>query len=229
MKVGAEPKKVAFLAVLGVVLVYFLYSNVFATGDTPKPRPKAQPAAAAQPDPADTAPAPTTEVRSRPPLRPGPAPQVRFGASTKDKKIDPATVDPTLQLDRLAKLQNVILQGGDRNLFQFASAPAPPVPQVKVMPKPIAPNPAPPPVAATPAAPPAPPPPPPIPLKCYGYAARAGLKRAFFLDGEEIVVATEGSLIKNRYKVIKIGLNSVTMEDTQFKNQQTLRIEEQAG
>ncbi len=37
----------------------------------------------------------------------------------KEEQIDPLTVDPTLRLDLLAKVQNVKLDGGQRNLFQF--------------------------------------------------------------------------------------------------------------
>ena len=81
--------------------------------------------------------------------------------------------------------------------------------------------------------PPAPPPDPkapPIPLKFYGFVNQSkggGDKRAFFLDGEDIVIATEGDMIKKRYKIIRIGINSATVEDTQFKsnNQQTLPLE----
>jgi hypothetical protein len=71
---------------------------------------------------------------------------------------------------------------------------------------------------------------PPIPLKFYGYSAKGGTKRAFFLDGDDIQVAGENELIKNRYKVIRIGVNSVVVEDTQNKHEQTLPlIEELAG
>ena len=43
-------------------------------------------------------------------------------------------------------------------------------------------------------------------------------------------MASEGELIKRRYKLVKIGVNSVTMEDTQFKSEQTLPLaEELAG
>jgi hypothetical protein len=75
---------------------------------------------------------------------------------------------------------------------------------------------------------------PPIPLKFYGYsnAARGGTKRAFFLEtnGEDIDVASENEVIKNRYKVIRIGVNSVVVEDMNFKSQQTLPlVEELAG
>jgi hypothetical protein len=55
-----------------------------------------------------------------------------------------------------------------------------------------------------------------------------GDKRAFFLDGEDIVIAGEGDMIKKRYKIVRIGVNSAVVEDTEFKgnnNQQTLPLE----
>ena len=51
---------------------------------------------------------------------------------------------------------------------------------------------------------------------------------AFFLDGEDIIVTWEGDMIKNRYKVVRVGVNSVEMEDTQFKSTQTLQLQEDA-
>jgi hypothetical protein len=91
-------------------------------------------------------------------------------------------------------------------------------------------------VAVTPIQPPTPatagPPPapkaPPIPLKFYGFtAARAGAKRAFFLENEDVYVANEGEIVKKRYKVVRINMNSVVMEDTEFKQQQTIPLTEQ--
>jgi hypothetical protein len=74
---------------------------------------------------------------------------------------------------------------------------------------------------------------PPIPFKYYGYSSVKGeaRKRAFFLDGEDVIVVWEGDTIKNRYKVVRVGLRSVEMEDTQFKNgkQQLPLAEELAG
>ena len=70
---------------------------------------------------------------------------------------------------------------------------------------------------------------PPIPLKFYGFVnkTKVGDKRAFFLDGEDIVIAGEGDLIKKRYKIVRIGVNSAVVEDTEFhsNNQQTLPLE----
>ena len=47
------------------------------------------------------------------------------------------------------------------------------------------------------------------------------------MEGEDIHVVREGDLVKNRYKIVRIGVNSVVVEDTQFKSQQTLPLEEQ--
>ncbi len=83
------------------------------------------------------------------------------------------------------------------------------------------------------AGPPQPPPPPPITLKYYGYTAQRGdgQKRAFFLDGDDIFVAAEGEMVKRRYKIVRIGLSSAVVEDTQFNSTQTLPLtpEESAG
>ena len=77
--------------------------------------------------------------------------------------------------------------------------------------------------------PPAKPAPPPIPLKFYGYVGgpQSGVRRAFFLDGDDIFVAGENEMIRNRYKIIRIGVNSAVVEDTSNKNQQTLQLVEE--
>jgi hypothetical protein len=151
---------------------------------------------------------------------------MQFKMSGVAKGVDPASIDPTLRLDLLAKVQNVTLQGGERNIFQFGSAPMPKTPEPKIIPTPAT---APAPVNAKPVEP-VKPPPPPIPLRFYGYSqAKPGEKRAFFLDGEDIVVATEGELVRRRYKVVRIGINSVVMEDTQSSSQQTLPLQEPVG
>jgi hypothetical protein len=145
------------------------------------------------------------------------------------KDIDPSTIDPTLHLDLLAKLQSVGPDAGSRSLFEIGAAPAPvqtagPEPAKIAIARPFyGPQQPPPPVV------PPEPKAPPIPLKFYGFVnkSKAGDKRAFFLDGEDIVIAAEGDTIKKRYKIVRIGVNSAVVEDTQFKsnNQQTLPLE----
>jgi hypothetical protein len=233
MKLGAEPKKMAILGCLALVGGYVFYTNVLSS-DTPAPGATKAPAPAVAeiPIPAAT----TTKVntfgkkasRSSDAFRP----TVKFPAGERPNY---ATLDPTLRLDLLAKVQAIEPVGGARSLFAFSTAPPPPTPEgLKagpiIHPKQAMIGPPPPPA---PAPVPPPPPPPPITLKFYGYSApRAdGQKRAFFLDGDDIFVASEGELIKKRYRVVQIGVNSVVMEDTQFKNnRQTLILQqEQVG
>ena len=113
------------------------------------------------------------------------------------------------------------------------SAPPPVPPAPKVDPKKLleAKN-TPPPKPEPPKAPEGPPKPPPLNLawKYYGYTSPPGSpkKRVFFLDGEEIITANEGDVLKKKYKVVRIGVNSVVMEDVDTKSQQTLPLAEEA-
>jgi hypothetical protein len=142
--------------------------------------------------------------------------------------MDLTRINPMLKLELLDKLRQVSVEGGSRSLFEFYTPPPPPVPKpAPIVPKPV-------PVAevkpAEPPKPPPPPPPPPIPLKFYGYsgALRSTVRRAFFLDGEEIVQAGENDTIRNRYKILRIGVNSAVVEDIVAKNQQTLQLADEA-
>ncbi len=68
-------------------------------------------------------------------------------------------------------------------------------------------------------------------MKFFGYttAFKQGNRRAFFLDGDEILVASEGDVLKKRYRVVRISANSVVMEDLDYKAEQTLPLEPQVG
>jgi hypothetical protein len=123
-----------------------------------------------------------------------------------------------------------------RNIFQYGSAPPPPPVAGKPIDLPkgtakIAINQPPP----KPSGPPLPPPAPTAPamtFKYYGYKVSKsdGRKEAFLLDGEDIIIAGENDDMKRgRYKVVKIGVNSITIEDTQFKTTQTLPLQEEAA
>jgi hypothetical protein len=159
--------------------------------------------------------------------------EVRLGPRTEEERPDPATIDPTLRLDLLAKVQNVELGSPGRNLFDFGSAPPPEVVLPKEVPK-IAINNKPPPPPVMPVGgpmEPAKPQAPPMTFKYYGYKVSStdGHKAAFLLDGDDILVAGENDTVKRRYRVVKIGVNSITMEDTEFKSTQTLPLQENAG
>jgi hypothetical protein len=144
-----------------------------------------------------------------------------------EDRPDVTKVDPTLQWWRFQKVQAVPAAGGDRNLFQFGTAP-PPKPaelaanEPKVRPfvpyGPKAPGPPPP--------PPQPPPPPPINLKFYGWSTTtaAGKRMGYFLDGDEILLAGEGDTLKRRYKIVQIGPTSALIEDIDAKHEQSVPI-----
>jgi hypothetical protein len=68
-------------------------------------------------------------------------------------------------------------------------------------------------------------------VKYYGWAAPSGSQRrkAFFLDGDDVIVKLEGETIKGHYRVVRIGPTSVVLEDTNDKLQQTLtKVEDSA-
>jgi hypothetical protein len=67
-------------------------------------------------------------------------------------------------------------------------------------------------------------------FKYYGYKVSKadGRKEAFLLDGDDIIIAGENDAVKlGRYKVVRIGVNSITIEDTQFNTTQTLQLQEE--
>jgi hypothetical protein len=49
------------------------------------------------------------------------------------------------------------------------------------------------------------------------------------MEGDDIYVAGEGDTIKNRYKIIRIGVNSAVVEDINFKHEQTIPLAEEAA
>ena len=232
MELGADRKKLAWLAGLLVLAGIAYYINR-DSGDVPAaPRPTSGAAATTAP-----------KVALRPVSRVV-RPQAvgrnskNLGPNMKPKEIDPTKVDPTIHLDLLAKVRDVKVEPSTRSLFEILNAPPPPpaaliaakepdkipIPKLMVGPKPKPPDPPPPPEPRAPK----------IPLKFYGFVnpARPDIKRAFFLDGEEIVIAGEGEMVKKRYKIVRIGVNSAEVEDTTFKGtgtKQTLPLEAEAA
>ena len=239
MKLGTENrKKVGFLAALGLVAVYLLYTNVFSSSNGPggTPGPPAAPESVRTDAPAvpgEGTPGQNT-ARAEAPRAPDSNRNASRGRNEEfhpvlhskrpEDRVDPMSIDPILRLDLLGKVQGVELAGGSRNLFQYGPPPVKEVkgPEPKVVPQPVAP------VLKADDQPKPIPPPPPINLKYYGFSTGRvnGKKTAFFLDGDEISVAAEGDTVKKRYRVVRIGVNSVLMEDTESKRQQSLPLTE---
>jgi hypothetical protein len=234
MKIGAEDKKkIRALGVLGVMLLGSIYYSFFSGPSVPS-------------TPSTPAPArgrtaieetPTSEPEPMTPRARGMQRAVEFHpvlrSRRKEDRLDPTSIDPKIKTYILAKLQEVPAAGSGRNLFQFGPPPPPKQelkgaePVVKVA-KIIGPPPIP-----TPPPPPGPAPtPPPVPFnaKYYGLATAAsnGRKRAFFLDGDDIIIKAEGETVKGHFRLVRIGATSVIVEDTDSKRQQTVQIAEDA-
>jgi hypothetical protein len=234
--IGAEPKKIALL--VGLLLTaggvyYWMNRPEVPTGASTAPSPAAKtPGVPAPAAPSATARAATASYGPRTAPRGG-----RVSVSGDDFRptlklpegLDLTRVDPTLKTDLLGKVRKVSVEGGSRSLFEFYTPPPPPPPKVEAI-KPVQPPKVDPKQQEIAKGPPPTPPPPPIPLKFYGYsgALRSNVRRAFFLDGEDIVQAGENETIRNRYKILRIGVNSATVEDTVAKNQQTLPLADEA-
>ncbi len=218
MKFGAEPKKIAILAILLAVAVgMFIYNSQSGGGETNSVVQTHAPAAATPPV--------TAALRSR-------NRTMRRTSAARDRgvlriqSIDPRNgdIDPTLRLDLLARLQSVRLIEGGRSLFELgpaaSDASGKPFPAAKIVPKPLA-------IAngmhsgvlTQPSFT--------IPLKFYGFEkpkSNTASNRGFFMDGDNILVASEGDLLKQRYLVVELSPSSAKLEDTQLKKGQTLPL-----
>lgn len=230
-KIGAEPKKVAVVVVLMAIAAYFYISNR-NSGGTDVASPSVVSTSASRPAATQRA-----AVRSRAGAlgkNTGGGNPREFRPSMRPPKgVEVSSVDPTLHLNALAKLQEVKLEPTVRSLFEISATPPPTAAELKMAAEPQKIKPAfvlygpkyepPPPKPATPRAPA-------IPLKFYGFVnpARPDVKRAFFMENDEIIVAGEGDVVKKHYKILRIGINSAEVEDIQFKGdntKQTLPLE----
>jgi hypothetical protein len=229
MKLGFENKRsVIWLSVLGVGLAGAIYSSFFSgspgSGTLAVSRVAAPASSGEAADESSSTRAPRGRTEEFLPV---------LHKKHTDKTAPPPPADPTLRLDLLAKLNEVPPAGSGRDLFNFGKpdpvklAGSEPVVQVKPW-VPIGPRYVPPP---KPVAPAPPPPPPPINLKYYGICTtRAdGMKTAFFMDGEDILIEAEGATFKGRYRLLRIGVNSAVVEDLQYKHEQTLPLAEDAA
>jgi hypothetical protein len=246
MTLGTDDKKkvkwlAGLLVVAGIAVYFNLSDSSSTTTPTPAAAPKSQTGGTYSPMEMPQA-GPSTSSAQAPPRRlsstRGDDFRPAFRSKRPEDRIDPLTIDPTLRTDLLAKLQEMKPEGGSRNLFQFGAAPAPeklkgPEPIIAVAAKRFDyPRPLPPP--PPPAEPPPPPPEPPIDVKYYGIATKQidGKKTAFFLDSADnttIILAIEGGIVKKKYRVVRIGVTSVLMENVDNKKQQSLPIAEDAG
>lgn len=247
--VGAEPKKLALLfgiLILGVVVYWFQNRSgtPVSANVAPPPPIETQPLKPLSQKQVTTEQQAEVASRREDSSNPDPDSIIRRGPlgggtgndtfipSMKHKDdLDISKIDPRIRLDLLAKVRAVPLEGGSSSLFDFSKPPEPPAPKMSpITPQPVPVPPPPKPASTVSKGPPPPPPPPPIPFKYYGYAGTAedGQLQGLFMEGDAITGSIypkrEGDIIKDRYKIVHIGLKSAIVEDTVTHNQQTLRL-----
>ena len=136
-------------------------------------------------------------------------------------------VDPTLRLALITRLQSLKAPTAGRSLFEIGAAAqgglmangmpggVPKGPKIPVLPPPTRPMPSGMDLGVH------------IPLKFYGFVrpeTKDENNRGLFLDGDNILVASEGDVLQGHYLVVELTPNSARMEDTQLKQGQTLPV-----
>jgi len=219
MRIGLDPKLiVAGLVVVAVALYWFNSRN-------------SESASPAVTNPQTTAATPAAAPRARPLA----ARRVNRNAVNSNNRgtlrleaVDAThgDIDPTLRLDLLARLKTVDPGASGRNLFEVGAEPVPatpiPHPTIPIKPKPGSGGP-----GGAVATGPAPEPPLNIPLKFYGFVRPVGKgvpNQGFFLDGDIVLVASEGEVLKGHYLIVELTPNSARIEDTQLKKSQNIPV-----
>jgi hypothetical protein len=146
-------------------------------------------------------------------------PEIAPVVSSADEKFRPIAVEnPALKLELLERLKKLQYQGSHRNIFSSVAPPP-----ESAVPPPVT---APPPVATSPG--PSGPAPLVVPASFYGFVtdAQTGMRRAFFMEGENVYIVAVGEMLLGRYRLIQIGNSSVELEETSTGRRATLTMEE---
>ena len=169
---------------------------------------------------------PRTSASAPPASNPRRTPQAATAGTTGTNKAAPQPPSgpsgaPEVHLDAL-EAERPKPSAADRNLFRFKpKAPPPPPPpppvttRVEVPPTPVN------------TGPPPPPPPPPITVKFIGLAdvAPGKPKIAVLSDGlGSPQSGAEGSVVFGRYRILKIGVESIEMAYLDGRGRQTIRL-----
>ena len=181
----------------------------------------------------------TAMAASRPAAAATPIVQARYRTipkirriSSKDRdtlrveRIDPSKgdIDPTLRLTLLARLQESAPISGGRNLFEFEAPPVSKADQAILDHPPVVPKVEP---VSLPTSLPVAPELPPIAVKYYGFVrSKDGVQeqKGLFLDGDSLMMGSEGEMLAHRYKVVQLTSTTARLEDVDVKNDQTLTV-----
>ncbi len=217
IRVGADPKIIAGALIALAVFLFWFNSRSGDDGAGPTAAVRHQAAVTQAPlhNSLATNPRRQTNVNDSGALRLRPV-----DASRGD-------IDPTLRLDLLARLRSVQAGGGGRSLFESGPAPLTVQEQRLIAHPPVVPKHDPAPLPPSPTQPIITEPVVNIPLKYYGFV-RSGPStegpHGLFLDGDNVVVASEGDLVLKRYLVVALSPNFARLEDTQIKKGQSLPV-----
>jgi hypothetical protein len=145
----------------------------------------------------------------------------RVAATRASQPVEASQLD--VQLEALTGPRPRI-EGGQRNPFRFYVPPPPPPPPPPVgagslKPPPVTTVPPPPPIDPTP-------PPPPITLKFIGVleGVPGKGKVAAFSDCRSTMHGREGDIIDGRYRLVRIGVESVVLEYVDGRGRTTIRM-----
>lgn len=137
----------------------------------------------------------------------GRAPAARRGRTTSADEIPRIDL---ARLDRIKGREQIEVPSRDPGGYPAPPAPPPPPPVVEVAPMPVV------------VVPSGPPPPPPINMTYLGSVEKKpGLRVAVFVtDKKTVLTGREGEIVGSRVRVVKIGIESVDVEDlTSGRNQ----------
>ena len=152
----------------------------------------------------------------RPSVTASPASNGKRAAVTVEANATPSQEAPAVHLPALGEPRPKPVDA-ERNLFRFKPKPAPPLPTpaptTLVTPPPV------------PTGPPTPPPPPRITLKFIGTFTKNGEKWAILSDSTgRTDHGKEGQEIQGRYRILKIGVESIDIAYLDGTGRQTLRL-----
>jgi hypothetical protein len=135
---------------------------------------------------------------------------------TQDYKLLPVE-NPEPQTGPLELASKTEYKSGGRNIFSRELPPPPEAPHPNRPVQPVDPG------------PPPPPPPPTLPVKYFGYGTvpNGTARRAFFTDGEDVYIVSEGEVLLNRFRIIKVGNVSLDFEEISSGRRGTANLEEQ--
>jgi len=128
--------------------------------------------------------------------------------------------NPELHKDQLERARKTEYKSNGRNIF--SSIPPPPPPPIHPVPPPN--GPIVPPVKVIPTVAP-------LPVKFFGYGTvpTGTARRAFFTDGEDIYIVSEGEVLLNRFRILKVNNTNLDYEEISSGLHGTANLEEQGA